>query len=171
MKPHPEYLRAVFSYDSSSGDLYWKFREDRDCQWNGKWAGKKAGYVALSGYVLVRINRKNYKAHRIIWAIVHGRWPENEIDHIDNITSNNRLENLREATPQENRRNIGLRRNNMSGVTGVHWSKNHQKWLASIRSDRKSHHIGLFADKDDAIAARKDAEVAIFKEFQHQGMN
>ena len=169
MKPHPEYLRAILSYNSTTGDLFWQHREDRDCQWNTRWAGKKAGYINSKGYIYVNIDKKRYLSHRIIWALVHGNWPKNQIDHIDGNPSNNRLENLREATNQENNRNKSLQKNNTSDVTGVSWNKKVQKWVARIATDRKDHHIGVFDNKDDAIAARKDAEVVMFKEFQYKG--
>jgi hypothetical protein len=89
-----------------------------------------------------------YKAHRVIWLLMTGKWPDHQIDHEDRDASNNRWKNLREATPLQNANNRSLHRNNTSGTTGVYWDKRCQRWKVSLR--RK--HYGYFATKEEAVA-------------------
>lgn len=171
MAAHPqilsqEYLKECFSYDPDSGILTWRVRplehfknSHRMNNWNSRYSGKKAGWASGHGCLSVRINRKRYGAHRIIWKLETGSWPAAEIDHINGNPSDNRMSNLREVTRQENLRNASLRCDNSSGVTGVHWYAASRKWMAQIRVDRKNIHLGYFAYKPNAIAARKAAEI------------
>lgn len=82
-----------------------------------------------------------------------------QIDHLDHNRYNNRIENLRLVTNQENHRNMPIRKDNCSGYTGVRWVIDRGKWSATICIDGKTKHLGLFRDKDDAIAARQEAEI------------
>ena len=86
-------------------------------------------------------------------------------DHIDyNNTLDNRKSNLRPATQTEQNQNKGMYTNNSSGVKGVGWSKLHHKWKAYIGVNHKTLHLGLFADKNDAIRARLYAEQKYFSD-------
>ena len=86
-------------------------------------------------------------------------------DHIDyNNTLDNRKSNLRPATTTEQAQNKGMYANNTSGIKGVGWDKLHQKWKAYIGINRKTIHLGLFTDKDDAIKARLMAEKKYFSD-------
>lgn len=89
-------------------------------------------------------------------------------DHIDRNPLNNKKENLRLATAEQNARNISLYKNNTSGFMGVGWSKTHSMWRAYIKAEQKHLHLGYFANKDDAIRARLNAEVKYFGEFAPQ---
>jgi hypothetical protein len=86
-----------------------------------------------------------------------GECPE-QIDHINGDKKDNRWINLRESNPSHNAKNAKKRLDNQSGVTGVHFHKKSNKWTAQIQIHNKGIHIGLFCTKDDAIAARKQAE-------------
>lgn len=55
--------------------------------------------------------------------------------------------------------------NNTSGVTGVTWDKNRQKWVAQIRFKNKQYHLGRFDSKEEAIKVRKEAEGKLFNQF------
>lgn len=110
------------------------------------------------GYLKGAIFRKLIKAHRAAWAHYHGRWPTQDIDHIDGNKHNNRIENLRDVSRQENMRNVPLTKANKSGVKGVHWYKARNKWVASIMISGKHKHLGYFDLKEDAASARKAAE-------------
>lgn len=99
-----------------------------------------------------------FLAHRVVYLIHHGNWPENHIDHLDGNGLNNAPDNLRDATNQENMRNAKLYKTNKSGTTGVRWRKDISKWTARICVDGKNLNLGYFTEKEDAIEARKAAE-------------
>lgn len=146
-KPTQAQLKERYSYDPDTGFLVRKKRQSRQ-EYRAK-----AGY-----YIKVHIGDKWYHGHRIIWMMVYGHWPD-EIDHINGNKQDNRLCNLRNVTHRENLRNVRKSKNNTSGVTGVSWSAYHEKWAARIKTDYKLLHLGVFINKEDAIAARKAAEV------------
>ena len=89
-------------------------------------------------------------------------------DHIDRNPFNNRKVNLRPATIQENNRNRSLSKRNTSGYIGVRWLERLHKWIADIRIDKKTKHIGVYLNKEDAIRARLNAENKYFGNFAPQ---
>lgn len=114
-----------------------------------------------SGYLQVQVSKKLYMVHRIIWEMHHGVkiLPNLEIDHINHIRDDNRIENLRVVTKQGNRRNQSLSRKNTSGVIGIYFMNHRQKWGAQIKVDGKVIWLGSYIEKQDAISARKSAEI------------
>ena len=94
--------------------------------------------------------------------------PENGCfyDHINHIVYDNRKSNLRLVTNQQNCCNQSLRVNNTSGYTGVSYNKDKNKWTAVLTYKYKDYYLGSFDDKNDAIAARKDAEIKYFGEYR-----
>jgi hypothetical protein len=167
--PTAEEVRQLLDYDPSTGVLLWKERPESHFRggansasayasmWNSRHAGKKAG-CHKDGYISIGINRRVLKAHRVIWLMVHGEWPDGEIDHINHIRDDNRLENLRVVTRRDNQLNHPLRSNNTSGRVGVRRCKKTNKWVASIGTGPTYEHLGMFVDFDDASAAREKAE-------------
>lgn len=151
-----ERVADLLEYDGEK--LIWKVSRARLAR-----AGSAAGYVwtAPSGcqYLHVMIDGKKYKAHRLIWLLHYGAWPKQFIDHIDGNGLNNRVENLRDVSHTENQQNSRKSSANVSGVVGVIWHKQAQKWQAQIKAGGKRIHLGLFTDKAEAVAARKAAEV------------
>ena len=89
-------------------------------------------------------------------------------DHIDRNALNNRKINLRQCLQKENCRNSSKRKDNTSGIIGVYWRKDRQKWVANIICDNKYYGLGSFIDKEDAIRARLKAEKEYFGEFAPQ---
>jgi hypothetical protein len=170
--PSPELLRKLLRYEPDTGRLFWRkrtpdmfegqSRNAQDCcnAWNNKFAGREA-FTSISGkgYNSGAIFGRNYRAHRVIWAIFHGEWPRGQIDHINGNPSDNRIKNLRDVTNEENHRNMKTRSDNTSGVMGVFFYKTRKKWEAYIKTDGRKKHLGYFANIDDAIAARKAAEI------------
>lgn len=131
---------------------------EHNCRtWNSRHAGKQAGRIDSKGYRYTTIFNRNYRVHRIIWAMIHNANPL-QIDHIDGQRTNNRLANLREVTVKENRRNQRVSRRNSSGVTGVHWCARDKRWTSQIKNDGKAKHLGNFTNFEDAVASRKRAE-------------
>lgn len=150
-----ERLREVFDYDPNSGVLFWKKRTSNRVK-----VGSAAVCPSGNGYLKVRLDSVLYYAHRVAYAIANGAIPDGaEIDHINGVRNDNRLCNLRLVSPMDNRRNQWLRADNKSGVNGVYWSKNAGKWLSTIGVAREQIYLGCFDNFDDAVAARKAAEV------------
>lgn len=123
--------------------------------------GKPCGQHAnqRDGYVLVRVGKKKMLAHKVIYAIVHGKMPDGDIDHLDGNPMNNRIENLRDVSKSENQHNHKIPKNNTSGFTGVTWSTNHRKWQAQIKVGNQSIYLGRFENFEDAVEARKKAKI------------
>jgi HNH endonuclease/AP2 domain len=125
--------------------------------------GQKAGAKNSDGYILIRVNGKTYYAHRMAFIFTTGKFPENEVDHINGITSDNRISNLRECSHKQNIWNQKIRKNNTSGIKGVSWFKRYNKWRARFIVNGKYMHIGYFNNKEDA-------EITIKKYMNiHQG--
>ena len=169
----PEYIKSKLSYyptNYNSNDVIftWKFRDGDefgnlshgDKIFNGRYAGKEAGSKDSDGYVVINIDGKRIYAHRIAYLFITGNWPEKDIDHINGIRDDNRWENLRVVNCQENSKNQKIRKNNTSGVTGVSWYKNYQKWLVRIHDHNgRSIKLGYFEDFFEAVCRRKSAEL------------
>ena len=144
-------LKELLRYDPETGEFVWL--ESR-----GKIkAGQKAGTVK-GGYAVVRIQYVQFYMHRLAWLYVKGVWPSHEIDHENGKRSDNRFNNLRDVTSGENKKNMATRSDNVSGVSGVSWLPHRSKWRVRISHNKKEIHLGMFAKKEDAIAARKTAE-------------
>lgn len=149
-----ELLKELFDYNLDNGNFTWLTNRGKNLLVNTI-AGTNVG----NGYTRIRINGKQYLAHRLAWLYVYGVWPIEQLDHINGIRSDNRLSNLREATNKENNVNRGLTKVNTSGYKGVSWSKHANKWLSRIMVNGKSLHLGYFIDKDEAIEAYKQAAI------------
>lgn len=155
-------------FEYKNGLLIWKPRDESTFKtvraaaiWNKRFSCVEAGNKCPRfGYVMVRIGKKLYRAHRIIWEIHNGMIPKKmQIDHINHIRDDNRIENLRLVNSLENGMNQGIAINNTSGVTGVVWVSARGKWMAQIRVKGKNIYLGLFSDFNSARKARAIAEV------------
>lgn len=126
--------------------------------WNARYAGKEITCIR-HGYKKIHFLGVDIELHRLIWFYQTGEWP-NVIDHINGDKLDNRWENLRNVTQFENCRNVRRRKDNISGTTGVHWSKRRNKWIAKIQNeDGKTISLGSFSSKKEAIVVRKTAEI------------
>ena len=111
-----------------------------------------------NGYLYCWYEGKRKLHHRFIWEQAHGPVPSgSEIDHINGVRTDNRLENLRLVTRQENMQNTKIYNTNKSGVTGVSWCKRKQRWRAVIMGDAKQTHLGYFGEWFEAVCARMSA--------------
>lgn len=155
--PSTETLNELFSYDSITGKLYWKPREnsmftsDRSAKiWNTKYANKEAGTVAsvknsdTLKYIHVSIFNKLYRAHVLIWLMIHGNI-NGVIDHIDGNGLNNKMDNLRDIPQSTNVRKCKMRKNNTTGYRGVTVTAS-GKFSVSITKNRKKINLGIFED-------------------------
>ena len=95
----PELLRERLTYCPTTGVFRWR---------TGTNTGKPAGHIK-SGYVRIAIGGVNVFAHRAAWAIAHGKWPDEVVDHINRDRQDNRLENLRDVSGAVNAKNKGKR--------------------------------------------------------------
>lgn len=181
--PTPKQLREVLRYEQETGRLFWKARDDGMFDgksypasrlaktWNSKYAERPAFTASKEGgYLVGRVNGRNYLAHRVIWAIYHGNWPEYGLDHINGKTADNRIENLRLATQCQNMANTKRRSDNTSEIKGVFWSKRSSKWCAQIAVSGVSKHLGYYEDIDSAAMAYRKAAEQEFGEFANFGL-
>jgi hypothetical protein len=110
-------------------------------------------------YINIKINNYTYKAQRLVWLYIHGRFPKKnyEIDHIDHDGYNNKLSNLREVLHITNCRNAKKMKNNSTGINGVYFHSRDKVWQASIGIKGKWLYIGTYKTKKEACIARMKA--------------
>lgn len=152
-----EEVMRQLDYDEFTGVFTWKVSKGNRVK-----VGEEAGCVSVfcgKSYRLIRINGKLYLAHRLAWLLLHGEFPAEQIDHIDGNGLTNKAENLRAVSHAENGKNQRKYKTNTSGVTGVYWHKDCSKWYAQICINGKEIYLGYFVDKNEAIKARKAAEM------------
>ena len=154
---HTALVDALY-YNEQFGLFVW--RKPRQ----GVAVGAIAGSLNARGYVNLVIEGVSYLAHRLAWFYVNGEWPKQSIDHINHKKADNRIINLRDVTQSENSRNMS---GSIGRSMGVFWAKDKGKWEARIRHDGKNHYLGRFNNKDDAIKARKAAEVQYGYHINH----
>lgn len=158
-------LKKLLRYDRETGKLYWRVRSadmfsdgyrnaaGNCANWNARYANTEAlSTVSTSGYLYGPVLGKKLAAHRVIFCMEYGYWPEN-VDHIDGARTHNRLENLRDVTVAENNMNLSIRSDNKTGCGGVHWDEARRKWLVRV----KGRHVGRYDVFEEAVAARAAA--------------
>jgi len=139
----------------NDGYLIWKPRANNP-SWSKRYAGTVAGTDILKNnrsntkYRNINYQKKRYGVHRIIWFMHHGTWPE-EIDHIDRNGLNNKIENLRNGTHQDNMKNL-----DMTKIHGIR--HNGYSYTVRIQNNKKGIHLGSTKDFFDACCLRKSAE-------------
>lgn len=95
--------------------------------------------------------------HRVAWAMHHGSWPKEQIDHINMARDDNRIANLRESTNGENKWNTLAQSNNSHGSKGVAWDAQKQRWVARIMVHGKRMKIGRYRTQQEAAEAYASA--------------
>lgn len=166
-------IRSVFEYDN--GILFWSLRPDNMFKspgyarsWNSRWAGREAlAKFDKDGYKSTIVFGRSFRVHRLVWMYHNdGQCPE-YIDHIDGDNVNNRIENLREATKQQNGWNRGKNRNNTTGYKGVYFNKRLGKYRASVYLSGKVLHAGHYATAEEAHLAYCDKLREVSGEYFH----
>lgn len=147
-----ERLKYFLEYSEDTGLFTWRFNR------RGLNKGDVAGNKSDAGYICIRIDKRLYRAHRLAWLYVYGEWPEDCIDHINHKRDDNRISNLRQSTKSENSKNLSMRSDNSTGITGVHWYKAYSKWSAEIWYNGKKYFLGYFDTIQEAAKVRADAE-------------
>lgn len=159
--PSPDVIRQLLDYNPETGQLWWKFRDriwfktERSFRvWNMVYAETEAlTCLDASGYMHGNIFNCRTRAHRLIWAWFHGVWPSGDVDHINGIRHDNRIENLRDVTRAENLKNQQRRKDNTSGHVGIDLLPETGRWRVRV----KAIHVGTFETLQEAVMARKAA--------------
>jgi len=149
-KPDPtilEFIRKWWRYDPQTGLVLWRAKAPK----SRRVAGDVVGFISSQGYRVARVKRKEIKLHRVAWFLHYGEWPALQVDHINRDRADNRIENLRLATNQENARNKG-----QSGLRRPSW--NRKKWEARITHNYKTIPLGSYDCFAHALRARRAAE-------------
>jgi len=147
-------VSEILNYNPGTGVFEWKAKM---CANVGP--GVPAGCISPRGYRKIQIHGVKYSASRLAYLLMTGCWPLDCMDHINHQKSDDRWLNLRAVSQDENMKNTSLRKNNKSGIVGVYWNPDSNKWTAGIRVNRQRTHLGHYADKIDAIFSRKNAEI------------
>jgi hypothetical protein len=171
--PPVDYLEECFSLDHKAGVLTWKKRPLSHFKgthgrnnFNAQFAGKPAGSLRKDGYLYVLAYKRKCLLHRIVWKMVTGCEPTEQIDHINGVRGDNRFCNLREASMSENRRNSPVYRNNLLQTKGVRELQN-GRFRVRIVEDKKLKDIGYFDTLEEAKAAFDKAAKELHGEFFH----
>ena len=127
----------------------------------------KRWYIRNDGYTATSENGNKVMLHRYIYKTYSDNNYDGRIDHIDGNPLNNRLENLRPSTNQQNSFNTKLNSRNTTGYKGVYWDKIRNKYEASIGYNYKKILIGYFDDKEQARKAREATELELFGEYSY----
>jgi hypothetical protein len=158
-----EWLRRLLDYDPETGHFYWKVMiGDRSP------VGKRAG-GERNGYWRIKIDGIYYRASRLAFLIVHGYWPSELVDHINRNRLDDRIVNLREASPAQNLVNSKLRKDNSTGYKGVQFSKKNGKYQALGHRNGKPVHLGFFDDPEKASAAYIGFSRGVYGDYHHIG--
>ena len=156
-----DFIKQLIKYNHLSGELIWNERpldwfktDNHGKTWNSRFANKVITSTNSLGYIRFTLLGKTFLAHRIAWAIYHGKFADGEIDHINHIRNDNRIINLRNITQKQNQQNRALAKTNKSGFVGVDFVKKHKKFRARIFANDKRICLGMFKNIDEAIEAR-----------------
>ena len=144
-------------YDLLGNEFYFD-KEDYEKIKDFYWSDKH-GYVVTQSAE----TRKMIHMHRLIMDVPNDK----DVDHINHNKKDNRKQNLRIVSRQENMCNTSMKSNNKSGVTGIHFDKRFGKWIAQIGYKGKKIYLGSFLKFDDAVKVRKEAEEKYFGEYSY----
>lgn len=161
-----ENLKKYLTYSPDTGLFHWILASSDKTK-----IGDLAGCMRPDGYIKIKIFGKSYLAHRLAWFFVHGEWPDEEIDHINRIRSDNRLVNLRSVLKRQQQQNMKLTIKNTSGFVGVSRGRN-GRWRASLVIKKKFISLGVFDTPEEASSvyvAAKAKHHELFMEQQNVG--
>lgn len=175
LMPSQEYLKQAFDYDPETGLCTWRMRPPHHFRTpkgykvgNKQTAGKPCGWriTMKSGvtYLRVCVAGEQYLLHRLIWKWVTGEEPTNEVDHWCGDGTNNRWENLRQATHQQNQCNMKTQ-TETKAPRGVYQHFN--RWVAAVNAEGKKHYLGTFATAEEAHQAYIEASERLHAEYSH----
>ncbi len=150
-------INSILNYNPGTGIFRWKITKGR------AFKGNVAGSINGVGYIIIGIDKVYYQAHRLAYLLMTGKWPKGKLDHKDGNRLNNKWDNIRLATDQQNCSNASLRKDNKSGYKGV--SRNGSKWRARIRIRRKEIFLGNFSTPEMAAQTYNKAAIKYFGDY------
>lgn len=155
-----ERLKEILHYEPASGIFTWKKAIAKSLV-----IGSAAGTIN-GGYRCIIIGYDRYRAHRLAWFYVYGVWPNKYLDHINGARDDNRIENLREATTQQNSRSVKVRKSSKTGYTGVVIRKDRPDYYSQIWVNNQRVSLGVFESFTQAVLVAKLARIAYFGRFR-----
>lgn len=155
-----EKLKHLLNYDPKTGLFTWNVNRGGTAK-----AGTRAGNKNAHGYIYINFNKKLIGAHRLAWLYMYGYIPECDIDHINRVKDDNRIENLRECTRSENMANSKRKRTKKSPYQGVCLDIESGLWLACITKNYKQIHLGRFSTPEEAHAVYIEKSKEIHGKF------
>lgn len=154
-------LKELLSYDPETGVFVWLAPTSNRVK-KGQQAGSNS-----HGYLTIRLDRELYRAHRLAWLYMTGDWPTQMIDHQNSVRADNRFANLREASVQENNRNVDLQTNNTTGFKGV--SRHGANYRAECYANGLRIRVSGFDTPEAAALAAQQARCKLHGEFANHG--
>lgn len=158
-----EFLKEHFEY--RDGHLWWIKKTSKHSSTK---LGQQFGNYVNNGYRQGEVFSKRYLEHRLIWFYHYGIWPKEFLDHINGIKDDNRIENLREATSQQNQFNKKSW-GKTSQYKGVSWRKESNRWKAAYRFKGKKFDLGYYDTELEAAEAYRKATEHLHQEYQNYG--
>jgi hypothetical protein len=142
-----ERLLQVLDYNPETGVFTRRLKQMGTAQ------GKISGSITSHGYLVTSVDNRLYSCHRLAWLYMTGNWPQGHIDHINGNRSDNRFENLRDVTQQQNIQNQrkAQKSNKSTGILGVF--KNGSGFAARISHNNTKIYLGTFKTIEEAEAA------------------
>jgi AP2 domain. len=158
-----ERLKELLHYNADTGAFT---RIKIGTPGNQRFVNQIAGSREVKGYQQIKVDgKKTYKAHRLAWFYMTGKWPDGQIDHINGDKSDNRFSNLRQATPGQNQQNRLSPRTNTSGYKGIYKLPRKRPWRAFIHHNGKQIYLGCFYTREEAAHAYVNAAKTYHREF------
>lgn len=155
---------SLLAYDKATGVLTWKVSINPRAP-----KGSRAGTVRPDGRRQVRIGRRLYLEHRLIWFLVTGTWPDPEVDHRNRKFDDNRWRNLRVATREQNTANHGGKRHKASGLpVGVY--RERSKFRACLSKNGRQIRVGVYDSVESAVEARRLASLKLNGDFAPEAL-
>ena len=160
-------LKRILKYNPETGQFTWRVAISNRVK-----VGDATGVEKSNGYINIRLDRKDWLAHRLAWLYMTGSFPKNDTDHINRVKTDNRFCNLREATRSQNKMNMKACCNNKIGVKGIYRRKSYSKnrkyrkgFITTTMLNGKTIYIGSYATLKEASKAHEDYTKKNHKEF------